>query len=61
MATFDYLDGQVYVPVGLLDNADALEPSLHTHCGSQLPWLSITDDLPRVQGSGRKCLARTGS
>ncbi len=52
-ARFDYLPGQVYVPLGVLDQADELPPKLHCHAGSALPWLQLDDGLPRAQDSGR--------
>lgn len=58
-ATFDYLPGQIYVPLGLLDQADVLQPDLHSHADKCLPWLRIDDDVPRVSGSARDNL-RTG-
>ena len=56
-ATFDYLPGQVYVPLGVLDQAADMPPSLHCHAGSALPWLHIDDDLPRADASGRNVLS----
>ncbi|MBW4709647.1 GFA family protein [Roseobacter sp. YSTF-M11] len=55
-AQYDYLPGQVYVPIGLLDQAADLEPSLHSHAENRVPWLHIDDDLPRQTGSGRDIL-----
>ena len=55
-ARFDYLTGQVYVPLGVLDQADQLAPRFHCHSGSTLPWLYLDDDLPRAQDSGRDLL-----
>jgi hypothetical protein len=52
-ARFDYLPGQTYVPLGVLDQAGELAPSLHCHSDSRLPWLPIDDGLPRAEGSGR--------
>ncbi len=52
-ATYDYLPDQLYVPLGLLDQADTLAPQGHSHADSALPWLHIADDLPRDAGSGR--------
>ncbi len=52
-AAFDYLAGQVYVPLGIIDQADALAPVLHSHANSALPWLHIEDDLPRSPGTAR--------
>lgn len=55
-ARFDYLPGQIYVPHGLLDQADRLPPQIHCHAGSQLPWLHIEDTLERAPASGRDSL-----
>ncbi len=55
-ARFDYTPGQVFVPVGILDQADRLAPDLHCHAGERLPWLHIADDLPREHASGRASL-----
>ncbi|MEJ6393777.1 GFA family protein [Gymnodinialimonas sp. 2305UL16-5] len=52
-AAYDYLPGQVYVPLGLLDQAADLPPQSHSHISSRLPWLHIDDDLPRDSASGR--------
>ena len=53
MATFDYLPGQVYVPLGILDQAEDLPPRLHCHAGSCYSWLQIDDGLQRSEKSGR--------
>ncbi|MDU8944568.1 GFA family protein [Ovoidimarina sediminis] len=58
-ATFDYLPGQVYVPLGLLDQADDLQPDEHCHDAARLSWLHIADDRPRSQGSARGRLGTT--
>ena len=55
-ARFDYLPDQVYVPLGILDQAANLEPSLHCHADSVFPWLHLDDDLPRSAASGRDIL-----
>ncbi|OAN85082.1 aldehyde-activating protein [Jannaschia sp. EhC01] len=52
-ATYDYLPDQVYVPLGLLDQANTLAPDSHGHTDSALPWLHIEDDLPRDAASSR--------
>lgn len=52
-ATFDYLPGQIYVPLGLLDQADELPPQLHCHAKSCFSWLRIEDTLDRTDDSGR--------
>jgi len=30
-----------------LDRAETVRPAYHLHTGSQMPWLSIADELPR--------------
>lgn len=56
MARFDYLPDQVYVPVGVLDQAKDLVPSTHCHMDAKLPWLHLTDGLPAESGSARDVL-----
>jgi len=55
-ARFDYLPKQIYVPIGVLDQANGLIPQLHCHTESCLPWLQIDDDLERHTASGRVSL-----
>jgi hypothetical protein len=55
-AEFQYLPGQVYVPLGILNDADKLEPEGHAHFESRLCWLEINDDLPRSAESARERL-----
>ncbi|MEM6636205.1 MAG: GFA family protein [Pseudomonadota bacterium] len=57
---YDYLPGQVFVPIGLLDQADRLRPELHAHDGARLDWLCIEDDLERTHGSSRAALTAAG-
>ncbi|MEM6971706.1 MAG: GFA family protein [Pseudomonadota bacterium] len=57
-AAFDYLAGQIYVPLGVIDQAEALQPGLHAHADAALPWLRIDDGLPRLCGSARDDLQR---
>ncbi|MDU8928787.1 GFA family protein [Alisedimentitalea sp. MJ-SS2] len=55
-ATFEYLPGQTFVPLGILDQAADLPPSLHCHAGFALPWLHTDDGLPRADATGRDAL-----
>jgi hypothetical protein len=55
---YDYLPDTVYVPLGLLDQADGFSPELHAHYGSKLAWLHLDDDLERHSGSARSRLNR---
>ena len=57
-ARFDYLEGQVYVPVGVLNDAGDFQPERHCHADAMLPWLRMDDDLPREIGSARASISR---
>ncbi|MEM8653457.1 MAG: GFA family protein [Pseudomonadota bacterium] len=57
-ASFHYLPDQIYIPIGILDQADQLVPAMHSHIDSALPWLHIDDDLPRADTSSRDALNR---
>ncbi|MCP4822328.1 MAG: GFA family protein [Shimia sp.] len=59
MARFEYLPNQVYVPLGLLDQAADLPPALHCHADAAYPWLRVKDDAPRITGSARDTLNDT--
>ncbi|POF33021.1 GFA family protein [Roseibium marinum] len=50
---YDYLPGQVYIPVGVLEQANRLAPRLHAHASQRLTWLHIEDDLQRFDASSR--------
>ncbi|MEO1601954.1 MAG: GFA family protein [Pseudomonadota bacterium] len=56
LARFDYLPGQVYVPIGILDEPDKVPPLLHSHADRCIAWLEIDDDLPRHTASARDAL-----
>ncbi|WP_415404188.1 GFA family protein [Tateyamaria sp. SN3-11] len=58
-AWFPYLPDQVYVPIGVMDQADVLPPALHSHADSALPWLHIDDTAPRESGSARDALSES--
>lgn len=53
MGRYRYLPGAIYVPLGLLDQAELLPPRLHAHADNKLCWLTIQDNLERVEGSAR--------
>lgn len=50
---YEYLPGQVYIPVGVLDQAGDLAPQLHAHESQRLAWLHIDDDLERFAKTSR--------
>ena len=45
---YDYAPDQVYVGVGLLNQADDLTPVMHSHHGNRLAWLNIVDDAEKM-------------
>ena len=53
---YEYLPGQVYVAVGVLDQANELAPQLHAHDSQRLQWLHIDDDLERFPNTSRSRL-----
>jgi len=55
-AAFDYLPEQVYLPLGIVDQATDIPPRLHAHADAMLPWLNISDALPREGRSARDSL-----
>lgn len=59
MARFEYLPDQVYVPLGLLDQAAELPPALHCHADAAYPWLHVQDTAPRITGTARDTLNDT--
>lgn len=54
---YDYLPGQVFIAIGVLDQAEALAPQLHAHAARRLSWLHIADDLERFEVTSRARLA----
>ncbi|MEM8980835.1 MAG: GFA family protein [Pseudomonadota bacterium] len=59
LARYAYLPGQVYVAVGLFDDPTPFAPKHHSHFGEKLPWLCLTDALPKSHASGRDSLNET--
>lgn len=50
---YDYLPGQIYIPLGVLDQIEELQPELHAHYGERPSWLHIEDDAERFTSSSR--------
>ena len=55
---FDYLPGQIYVSLGLLDQAADLAPQMHAYESQRLPWLDIHDHAERFERTSRSRLNR---
>ncbi len=58
VAHYDYLKEQVYVPIGILDQAPELKPQMHCFADAKMPWLHIDDDLERHTDSGSDALEK---
>ena len=56
MAGFDYLPDQLYVPIGILDQAETMTPTLHCHAKNALSWVHLGADTEQVAGSARAVL-----
>ena len=54
----DYVPDQIYVPLGLLDQAGELEPDVHSYDSQRLPWLHIDDDIERFDNSAQTRLSQ---
>ena len=50
---YDYLPGQVYISLGVIDQANDLEPKIHSHESERFTLLRIDDDLERVAATAR--------
>lgn len=50
---YDYLPGQVYISLGVIDQANDLAPKIHSHDSERYSWLHIEDNLERVAATAR--------
>ena len=58
---YKYLPGQIYIGLGVLDQAGDLAPELHAHESERLTWLHIDDDLDRFATTSRSRLVEAGN
>lgn len=42
----------VYLPIGNLKGEIDRSPEAHTSFESHVPWITVNDDLPRIEGAG---------
>ena len=56
MATFPYLPEQIYIPVGVLDTAEALMPKVQSYKTEALGWIHLDGDVAAFEGSSRDAL-----
>lgn len=47
----DHWPEEAHLYAATLDDPERFEPDAHYHCGEQLPWLNMNDDLPKFQAS----------
>lgn len=57
---YDYIPNQVYISIGVIDQADVLPPEMHSHDDQRLDWLHIDDDIARFQVTARDALNTAG-
>jgi len=50
---YDYLPGQVYISIGVIDQANDFPPRIHCHESERFSWLHIDDNLERVSSTAR--------
>ncbi len=55
-ARYDYLPDQIYIPLGLIDQAADLQPEVHAYDSQRLPWLHIQDSAQRFAKSSQSLL-----
>ena len=55
-AAFEYIPDQIYIPLGLIDQADQLPVEIHCFSEKQLPWLHVIDYATRGIGTARDTL-----
>lgn len=48
---YSYLPNQVYISLGVVDQADDLASEMHAHEGQRLSWLQISDDIERIEAT----------
>ena len=46
----DRLPGEIYMTLGFMDHPEQYPPTMHAFEARRLPFLHITDDLPRFDG-----------
>lgn len=46
----DLLPGGIYLSLGFMDEPERYPPDLHAFTARQLPFLHMSDDLPRFEG-----------
>jgi hypothetical protein len=47
----DHYSGGMHLYAGSLENPEDFEPTFHVNYQSKLPWLNISDDLPKYDGT----------
>ncbi|MEM8752720.1 MAG: GFA family protein [Pseudomonadota bacterium] len=45
---------EIFLYAACLDDPADYVPDRHTHYGERLSWLSLADDLPKIEGSNRE-------
>ncbi|MFG5380584.1 GFA family protein [Yoonia sp. R2-816] len=56
---YEYLPNQIYISIGVIDQAADLAPVVHAHEANRLTWLHIVDDLERLDATATTKLNAT--
>ncbi len=46
----DRYPGEIHIYVGVFDDPGMYSPKVHVFFGERIPWLELSDDLPRYAG-----------
>lgn len=47
------LSDEIYLTIGFMDRPERFRPQAHAYWRLRLPWLDLSDDLPRLDGYSR--------
>ncbi len=47
----EHYAGRMHLYAGTLEDPEAFEPTFHVNWQAKLPWLQMTDDLPKYDGT----------
>ena len=53
---YDYLPDQVFISMGVIDQANNLAPELHAHEAQRITWLHIDDHIERSNATASDAL-----
>jgi len=55
----DRFPDEIHFYAASLDDPENFAPEFHVHCGEQLDWLKLADDLPKyIRGTSSKIMVQ---